>query len=138
MIYALDTNIISFLLRPSKNPDVVARFERIIEQGHDYVIPPLSYYEIAWHLLRKKASAQLLILDRLYKNSASAINMSEEEFITAAKLKAYLMAQGTPIGERDGDIFIAAHCIVGGYTLVTDNRKDFDRIDGLSHINWKD
>jgi len=31
MIYALDTNIISFLLRPNKNPEVVAEFERIIE-----------------------------------------------------------------------------------------------------------
>ena len=138
MIYALDTNIISFLLRPGKNPEVVARFEAIIEEGYDYVIPPLSYYEITWHLLWKKASAQLLILGGLYKNSASKIIMSEEDFLTAAKIKAYLMEQGTPIGEKDGDIFIAAHCIVNGYTLVTDNEKDFNRIDGLKYINWKD
>jgi len=138
MIYALDTNTISFLLRPGKNPEVAARFEKIFEQGHDYVIPPLSYYEISWHLLWKKASAQSLILDRLYKNSASQIYMSEEEFIAAARIKAFLMEQGTSIGEKDGDIFIAAHCIVNGYTLVTDNKKDFDRIDGLTCVNWKD
>ena len=29
MIYALDTNIISFLLRPSQNKDVVQRFEEM-------------------------------------------------------------------------------------------------------------
>ena len=42
MIYALDSNIVSFLLRPSKNPEVVDQFERIVGQGHDYVIPPLA------------------------------------------------------------------------------------------------
>jgi len=46
MIYALDTNIISFLLRPGKNPDVVGQFKRAIGQGDGYVIPPQSYYEI--------------------------------------------------------------------------------------------
>jgi len=46
MIYALDTNIISFLLRPSYNPEVVQQFEKIIEQGYDYAIPPICHYEI--------------------------------------------------------------------------------------------
>jgi predicted nucleic acid-binding protein len=86
----------------------------------------------------KKASAQLLILDKLYKNSAAEINMSEEEFILAAKIKAKLTEQGTPIGEKDGDIFIASHCIVNGYTLVTNNTKDFNRIEELKIVNWKD
>jgi len=137
MIYALDTNIISFLLRPSKNQEVVDRFERIADQGHDYVIPPLSYYEISWHLLWKKALVQSRILERLYENSVSKLQMVEEDFVTAAKIKAYLMERGTPIGKKDGDIFIAAHCIVNDYTLVTDNTRDFSRIDGLKLVNWK-
>jgi predicted nucleic acid-binding protein len=138
MIYALDTNIISFLLRPSKNLDVVQQFEQILEQGHEYVIPPLCYYEISWHLMWKKATAQLLVLDRLYKNSAATINMKEEEFKLAAKIKAQLSEDGMPIGKKDGDIFIASHCIVNGYTLVTNNTKDFIRIDGLKLVNWKE
>ena len=137
MIYALDTNIISFLLRPSKNPEVVARFKEIVKQGHDYVIPPISYYEIAWHLQWKKASTQLLIFERLYQNSAAEISMSKEDFMMAVKIKTYMTQRGTPIGKNDGDIFIAAHCIVNGYTLVTDNSKNFDRIEGLKHVNWK-
>jgi len=59
MIYALDTNTISFLLRPSHNPEVVRRFNEMIDQGHDYVIPPICHYEINWHLIRKNATAQL-------------------------------------------------------------------------------
>ena len=42
-----------------------------------------------------------------------------------------------PIGKDDGDIFIAAQCIVNDYTLVTDNTGDFERINGLKTVNWK-
>jgi tRNA(fMet)-specific endonuclease VapC len=136
MIYALDTNILSFLLRPGKNPEVVKQFETVIEQGHEYVIPPLSYYEMAWHLIWKKAVAQSHLLDRLYKNSVTKFYMSEDDFVTAAKIKAYLMERGTPIGKKDGDILIAAYCLVNNYTLVTDNTSDFSRIDGLKFVNW--
>ena len=137
MIYALDSNTISFLLRPSYNPNVVQEFEKIIKQGDNYVIPPLSYYEVRWHLLRKNATAQTRLFEDLYSNSITRVSMSEREFILASEIKARLVAQGTPIGARDGDIFIAAHCLVNGYTLVTDNVSDFSRIGGLSIVNWK-
>ena len=137
MIYALDTNIISFLLRPSKNPKVIEQFEKCIGQGDDYVIPPLSYYEISWYLLWKKAPAQSRLLDRLCENAVANLQMGEADFATAAQIKAHLTERGTPIGEKDGDIFIAAYCLVNDYTLVTDNTKDFDRIDGLKLANWK-
>jgi len=63
--------------------------------------------------------------------------MREADFILAAKLKANLVEKGTPIGNKDADIFIAAYCLNNGYTLVTDNTNDFERIEGLQVINWK-
>lgn len=136
MIYALDTNIISYLLRPSQNQDVVRRFMTEVQEN-GYVIPPLCHYEVRWYLLRKKAVAQLRMFDELYKNSLVKINMSEADFMKAAEIRADLEASGTPIGNKDADIFIAAYCIVNGYTLVTNNTSDFERIDGLKYINWK-
>ena len=137
MTYALDTNTISFLLRPGRNQEVVRQFEQMIDQGGDYVIPPLSYYEITWYLFRKKASTQLQVFEQLYKNSVAEIHMDEADFLTAAKIKAKLVEQGTPLGDKDADILIAAYCIVNDYTLVTDNVSDFQRIDGLKYVNWK-
>jgi tRNA(fMet)-specific endonuclease VapC len=136
MTYALDTNIISFLLRPSHNQGVVQKFEEAIEQGNEYIIPPLCYYEIYWYLLRKKATTQLRIFERICQNASAEIIMREAEFLKAAELKAYLEEQGTPIGAGDADIFIAAYCIVNNYTLVTDNSKDFERIPNLQYVNW--
>ena len=137
MIYALDTNIISFLLRPSRNPEVVKNFEEALEQGNDYVIPPLCHYEITWYLLRKKATAQLQVFKDLYQNSYTKIVMQEADFLEAARIKADLDERGLPIGAGDADILIAAYCIANDYTLVTDNAKDFGRIDNLKFISWK-
>ena len=137
MIHALDTNTISFLLRPSRNQEVVQRFNDMVGQGGEYVIPPLCYYEIFWHLLRKDAKVQLQVFERLYNDSFQNSKMREADFILAAKLKANLVEKGTPIGNKDADIFIAAYCLNNGYTLVTDNTNDFERIEGLQVINWK-
>jgi len=135
MIYALDANTISFLLRPSKNPEVVQQFERIVELGHDYVIPPISHYEVQWNLLLKKAEVQVRLFNRLVDNSRTELNISEVEILKAAEVRAGLAERGLAVGAAD--IFIAVHCIINGYTLVTDNTKDFQKIDGLNFVNWK-
>jgi len=44
MIYALDSNIVSYLL---KNDDAVKRrFQNAVNYNNPYVIPPLVYYEV--------------------------------------------------------------------------------------------
>ena len=138
MIFALDANIISFLLRKDRNPQIVARFKAEIEEfGNSYVIPPLSYYEVAWYLIRKKANAQLRAFNGLYEGSLAKLNMNESEFMKATEIRADLETRGLPLGNSDADIFIAAHCIIHGYTLVTDNLRDFRNIDGLNVVNWQ-
>jgi len=138
MIYALDTNIISFLLRSDKNPKVAERFKEILRQGDMYVIPPQCYFEITWHLLWKNAVRQQQVFNDLCFNSVTKMQMGEAEFHLAATIKTELVKKGTPIGSKDADIFIAAYCITNGYTLVADNTSDFSRIDNLQIVNWKE
>ena len=49
MIYALDSNIISDILR--KNADIVARYHQTTKQQHEFIIPPIVFYEIERGLL---------------------------------------------------------------------------------------
>lgn len=49
-------------------------------------------------------------------------------------IKHQLFAQGTPIGPLD--MLIAAHARSLDLTLVTNNRREFDRIPGLKLENW--
>ena len=138
MTYALDTNIVSYMLREDRNKEVVKRFRAEVKQGHGYVIPPLCYYEITWWLLRKKATAQMHSFQELYKNAFIKVSMNEADFHKAAQIRADLDERGQPIGKQDNDIFIAAYCINHDFVLVTNNLDDFKRIDGLKLVNWKE
>ena len=52
------------------------------------------------------------------------------------EIRAELERKGTPIGPLD--MMIAGHSRSLGYTVVTNNIKEFARIDGLRLENWVD
>jgi tRNA(fMet)-specific endonuclease VapC len=49
-------------------------------------------------------------------------------------IKSNLLSKGTPIGPFD--VLIAAHAKSLNYTLVTNNVKEFSRVNGLIVENW--
>ena len=51
------------------------------------------------------------------------------------KLRAQLAAKEEPIGPND--LLIAAHALSLGLTLITDNVREFKRVNGLSVVNWR-
>ena len=59
-----------------------------------------------------------------------------DERATAAYgvLRAALEKRGTPIGPLD--TMIAAHALSLGVTLVTNNTREFNRVTGLTAVDW--
>ncbi len=53
----------------------------------------------------------------------------------AAKIRAYLEAQGTPIGPYD--TLLAGHALSLSLIVVTANVKEFNRVPGLTVENWQ-
>ena len=53
---------------------------------------------------------------------------------TYGVLRAQLEKVGRPIGAND--LLIAAHALALGYTLVTDNEKEFAQVKDLPRENW--
>jgi tRNA(fMet)-specific endonuclease VapC len=51
-----------------------------------------------------------------------------------AEIRLYLEKKGTPIGERD--LMIAAIGRSRKLTLVTNNRREFDRVPDLEVTGW--
>jgi tRNA(fMet)-specific endonuclease VapC len=51
-----------------------------------------------------------------------------------AQIRAHLERAGTPCGAND--MLIGAHARSLGMTLVTNHRREFDRMPGLSVENW--
>jgi len=135
--YALDTNTISFFLWGEGNADSCFRKE-IIEAGNAYAIPFIVAYEIKRWLL-DRPTKQLRVFaeqfNRLFESAEDKADMPNAVWEQAADIYIALKQKGRLIG--DADILIAAYCIVNDYTLVTDNTNDFNRIEGLSFVNWK-
>ena len=133
MIYALDSNIVSFLLK--KDSEVENYFKEVVDKGYEYIIPPMVYYEVKRWLVVKNATAQLSRFENLCRFTRE-ITMDVFSWNKAVEIYAALAPKGQLIG--DGDILIAAYCLVNGYTLVTNNTRHFEHIDGLNLVNWKE
>jgi tRNA(fMet)-specific endonuclease VapC len=134
MIYALDTNIIIHYLRNTLT--VHQKFNEAVMRGDDLVIPQIVHYEMKrgfriLHAPKKEAAYKVLT------ESAGFCDVKKIDVYSwerAEQVYADLYNKRFTAGELD--ILIAAFCIENDYTLVTDNVKHFEAIDGLQIVNW--
>lgn len=56
--------------------------------------------------------------------------------IKYGKICAYLQKAGMPIGIMD--MLISAHAMAMGYTVVTNNVREFERVPNIKIENWVD
>ena len=131
MIYALDTNIISYIL--NGNTDLEGKVNAVTSTGNKVVIPLMVYYEARRGLLANKAVNKLRIFERLCAK-LNVNNLTKTDMSIASDLYAKRKRTGTMMD--DGDLLIAAQCVTNNYTLITNNEKHFMDIDGLSMENW--
>ena len=138
IIYALDTNTISNLLRGEGN--IEKNFEQeIIQRGNLYAIPLIVVFEIRRWLL-DKPTKQIKDFDKqfniLFQSVEDEAEMPIAVWDKAAEIYITLKQNGQLM--KDADIIIGAYCLVNGYTLATRNINDFNRIAGLNLVNWFD
>ncbi|MCL1852259.1 MAG: PIN domain-containing protein [Peptococcaceae bacterium] len=129
-ILALDSNIISYLLKGDEN--IADRIEKETGDGHEIVIPPIVYYEIKRGLLASNASKKMKIFETLCVDTIVG-EIDRAVLDVAATIHADLRKAGTPLD--DADILIAAYCVRNEYILITHNTKHFEVIDGLEHTD---
>jgi predicted nucleic acid-binding protein len=129
--YAIDTNIISYLLKG--NTQIAERINAEIADGNRIVLPPVVYYEIQRWLLHINAPMKLRAFEELCAD-VEMEGMEAEMFVVAAKEHARLKKAGYTLD--DADVFIAAYCMANRYTLITNNTKHFKHFEGLALSNW--
>ena len=131
IIFALDTNIISYLLK--NNEVIFARYRKEIRNGNKIIIPPITYYEIKRGLFHQKATVKADLFKR-FCDEFGVGRMTLDTWDEAARLYAANRRFGRTA--EDADLFIAAFCLAGNYTLVTNNTRHFETIEGLKYTNW--
>ena len=132
MIYALDTNIISYILNGNTTLD--KKLADVISSGAEIIIPLMVYYEARRGLLANNSIKKLRIFEKLCSR-LNINSLTKADMNTAADIYAQRKRTGKMID--DGDLIIAAQCVTNNYTLITNNEKHFKDIDGLNIENWR-
>ena len=131
MIYMLDTNICIYAIK-HKPEKVFQKLQGI--DPRDVCISSVTYAELV-HGVEKSAAVDK---NRLALSLLLA-NIEILDFDVAAadcygKIRADLEKKGTPIEPLD--MMIAGHAQSLGYTVVTNNVKEFSRVNDLKIENW--
>jgi tRNA(fMet)-specific endonuclease VapC len=124
MKYLLDTNICAFHLRGKLN--IQGRKNCFISEitvfelrfGAENSGNPEKHHKLVDYLLKEVTILPIIGCVDIY-----------------AKEKVRLRKSGTPVHD-DFDLLIGATAIKNGLILVTDNVKDFKRIEGIQIENW--
>ncbi|PEH74427.1 PIN domain-containing protein [Edwardsiella tarda] len=134
LTYMLDTNICSFIMREQPEA-VLKRLEQAVLHNHRIVVSAITYAEMRFGAIGKKASPRHVQLVDAFCSRLDAILPWDKTAVDATTvIKAALAAAGTPIGQND--TAIAGHAIAAGAILVTNNTREFERVAGLMLEDW--
>ncbi|MBB4350505.1 MULTISPECIES: type II toxin-antitoxin system VapC family toxin [Rhizobiaceae] len=127
--YMLDTNIASEIIRHPDGP--VA--QRMFNVSSLCCISSLVASELRYGA-EKRASARLIDLVEALIRRLAVAPYEDVSTFHYASIRNDLTAKGALIGPVD--LFIAAHARSLDLTLVTNNIREFSRVDGLRVENW--
>jgi tRNA(fMet)-specific endonuclease VapC len=129
--YLLDTNICIYIRQ--KRPEEVLRRFRKLRPG-EAVLSVITYGELLYGAAKSQQRSAPLARLRELVNFLPAIPLPETAADAYGSLRADLESKGEMIGNND--LWIAAHALTAGLTLVTNNEKEFRRVRGLKVQNW--
>ena len=130
MRYLLDTNIVSDLIR---NPHGRVA-QRISEIGEAQVCTSIIVAAELRFGAAKRGSPRLTAQLEAVIGALDVVPFEAPADSVYGRLRASLERAGQPIGGHD--LLIAAQAVTLGYTVVTDNQREFGRIDALACENW--
>ena len=131
MRYMLDTNICIYAIK-HKPEKVFQKLQTVDPQ--DVYVSSVTYAELV-HGVEKSAAVEKnrLALTMLLAN-IEILDFDVDAADCYGKIRADLEKKGIPIGLLD--MMIAGHAMSMGYTVVTNNVKEFSRVPDLKIENW--
>ena len=133
MRYMLDTNICIYAIK-HKPREVIERLKE--HTPSEICISSVTYAELIHGVEKSKAVDKNRIALTLLLTDIEILPFDIGAAEGYGEIRAELERKGTPIGPLD--MMIAGHARSLGYTVVTNNIKEFERIDGLRLENWVD
>ena len=129
----LDTNILIYLIR-NRPPSVAERINALsAEDG--LCMSFVTYAELLKGAERSERKGEVLRQLALLVRQVPVLYDADAALCAHhAHHAAKLQSLGTPIGAND--LWIACHALAQECVLVTNNLREFERIEGLPLENW--
>lgn len=131
MKYLLDTNTCIFII--NHKPEDVRRKMQSIPIG-DIAVSAVTVSELEYGVAKSAATKKNQAALDKFLMPLKIIAYDESAARNYGTIRAQLEKKGTPIGSMD--LMIAAQARSLGLTVVTNNVREFKRIQGLKIADW--
>lgn len=131
MKYMLDTNICIYAIK-HKPEKVIKRLQE--HDPADICISSITYAELYHGVEKSQAVDKNKIALAILLSNITIEDFNSKAAESYGKVRAELEKVGTPIGPFD--TMIAGHALSLGYTVVTNNTREFTRVEGLDVEDW--
>ncbi len=131
MKYLLDTNICIYLIK-NKPLQVLAKFQTL--EVSEIGISSITVAELEYGVSKSQQQSKNRDALMQFLIPLEIIEFNQEAAIAYGKIRSNLESRGLVIGAMD--MLIAAHALSLGVTLVSNNLREFSRINNLSLENW--
>jgi tRNA(fMet)-specific endonuclease VapC len=105
-----------------------------LSRGIDRVCTSIIVAGELWLGAEKSNSSRLRLGVRAVLARTPILELSQPVDRVYAEVRNGLQSKGTPIGAND--LWIAAHALAEGLVLVTDDKAEIARVEGLAIENW--
>jgi len=130
MKYLLGTNICVYFMKHM--PNVINAFR--VKRSEGVAISSITLAELDFGVWNSNAyeknRGKLIDFITLVK----ILDFDTVAALEYGKICSMLRRKGTPIGNMD--MLIAAHAKAEGFVVVTNNTREFERVDGLCIEDW--
>ena len=130
MKYCLDTNTLIYFFKGLGN---VSKRLLATPPG-EIAIPAVVIFELEVGIGKSTSPRKRIAQLQEMTSLVNVISFGQPEAKSAAGIRIKLEKQGTPIGPYD--ILIAASAMANNSTLVTHNKREFERVAGLKIEDW--
>jgi tRNA(fMet)-specific endonuclease VapC len=129
--YLLDTDICIYL-RSNDRPKITERFAALARD--DAAISVITLGELAYGAAKSNNPARAAQGIAWLTRTMQVLPLPTNAGHFYGEVRARLSVPGRVIGPND--LWIAAHALAENLILVTNNEREFRRIDGLKIENW--
>ena len=131
MKYMLDTNICIYIIK-HRPEEVIQKFME--HDPDDICISAITYAELVHGVEKSQAKEKNRVALMVLLSEIQIVPFDDLAAQIYGEIKADLQKKGTPIGLMD--TLIAGHAKALNLTLVTNNTKEFARVEGLELEDW--